>query len=82
MEKSGRRWAIVLRGALRGSNNFAGWHIAKAQAHAKTSFMDAPEQGLYNLNARMIELERFRRAKITAWLIRGARWLVACWVAC
>jgi len=42
-----------------GSSNFAGWHIAKAQAHAeKRNFMGlVSEQSLYNLNARMIELE-------------------------
>jgi aryl-alcohol dehydrogenase-like predicted oxidoreductase len=42
-----------------GSSNFAGWHIAKAQAKAeKRNFMGlVSEQSLYNLNARMIELE-------------------------
>ncbi len=42
-----------------GSSNFAGWHIAKAQAHAeKRNFMGlVSEQSLYNLNARMVELE-------------------------
>jgi aryl-alcohol dehydrogenase-like predicted oxidoreductase len=42
-----------------GSSNFAGWHIAKAQARAeKRNFMGlVSEQSLYNLNARMIELE-------------------------
>lgn len=42
-----------------GSSNFAGWHIAQAQAEAKTrSFLGlVSEQSLYNLNARMIELE-------------------------
>ena len=42
-----------------GSSNFAGWHIAKAQAEAaKRNFMGlVSEQSLYNLNARMIELE-------------------------
>ncbi len=42
-----------------GSSNFAGWHIAKAQAHAeKRNFVGlVSEQSLYNLNARMIELE-------------------------
>ena len=42
-----------------GSSNFAGWHIAKAQAQAeKRNFMGlVSEQSLYNLNARMIELE-------------------------
>jgi len=42
-----------------GSSNFAGWHIAKAQAHAeKRNFMGlVSEQSLYNLNARTVELE-------------------------
>jgi len=42
-----------------GSSNFAGWHIAKAQAAAeKRNFMGlVSEQSLYNLNDRMIELE-------------------------
>jgi len=42
-----------------GSSNFAGWHIAKAQGEAKArNFMGlVSEQSLYNLNARMIELE-------------------------
>jgi aryl-alcohol dehydrogenase-like predicted oxidoreductase len=42
-----------------GSSNFAGWHIAQAQADAaKRNFMGlVSEQSLYNLNARMIELE-------------------------
>lgn len=42
-----------------GSSNFAGWHIAKAQAKAKRrNFMGlVSEQSLYNLNARTIELE-------------------------
>ena len=42
-----------------GSSNFAGWHIAQAQAEArKRNFMGlVSEQSLYNLNARMIELE-------------------------
>ena len=42
-----------------GSSNFAGWHIAKAQAEAeKRNFMGlVSEQSLYNLNARMVELE-------------------------
>ncbi|MCB2180010.1 aldo/keto reductase [bacterium] len=42
-----------------GSSNFAGWHIAKAQSKAKRrNFMGlVSEQSLYNLNARMIELE-------------------------
>jgi len=42
-----------------GSSNFAGWHIAKAQAKAeKRNFMGlVSEQSLYNLNARMVELE-------------------------
>ncbi len=42
-----------------GSSNFAGWHIAEAQAEAaKRNFMGLiSEQSLYNLNARMIEME-------------------------
>ena len=42
-----------------GSSNFAGWHIAQAQAEARAhSFLGlVSEQSLYNLNARMIELE-------------------------
>ncbi len=42
-----------------GSSNFAGWHIAQAQAEAKERhFMGlVSEQSLYNLKDRMIELE-------------------------
>lgn len=42
-----------------GSSNFAGWHIARAQEAASARhFMGlVSEQSLYNLNARMIELE-------------------------
>ncbi|MEE9212016.1 MAG: aldo/keto reductase [Phycisphaeraceae bacterium] len=42
-----------------GSSNFAGWHIATAnQAAASRHFMGlVSEQSLYNLSARMIELE-------------------------
>ena len=42
-----------------GSSNFAGWHIAKAQAAAaRRNFMGlVAEQSLYNLTARMVELE-------------------------
>jgi aryl-alcohol dehydrogenase-like predicted oxidoreductase len=42
-----------------GSSNFAGWHIAEAQAEARQRhFMGlVSEQSLYNLNARMVELE-------------------------
>jgi aryl-alcohol dehydrogenase-like predicted oxidoreductase len=42
-----------------GSSNFAGWQIAQAQEEAKKrNFMGlVSEQSLYNLNARMIELE-------------------------
>ncbi len=42
-----------------GSSNFAGWHIAQAQSEAKARhYMGlVSEQSLYNLNARMIELE-------------------------
>jgi aryl-alcohol dehydrogenase-like predicted oxidoreductase len=42
-----------------GSSNFAGWHIAQAQAKAKRrNFLGlVSEQSLYNLSDRMIELE-------------------------
>jgi aryl-alcohol dehydrogenase-like predicted oxidoreductase len=42
-----------------GSSNFAGWHIAQANEAAKSRhFLGlVSEQSLYNLNARMIELE-------------------------
>lgn len=42
-----------------GSSNFAGWHIARANEIAKSRhFLGlVSEQSLYNLNARMIELE-------------------------
>ncbi len=42
-----------------GSSNFAGWHIARANEIARSrSFLGlASEQCLYNLNARMSELE-------------------------
>jgi aryl-alcohol dehydrogenase-like predicted oxidoreductase len=42
-----------------GSSNFAGWHIAAAnEAAAKRNMMGlVTEQSLYNLNARMVELE-------------------------
>jgi aryl-alcohol dehydrogenase-like predicted oxidoreductase len=42
-----------------GSSNFAGWHIVQAQCTAAARhFMGlVSEQSLYNLNARMIELE-------------------------
>ena len=42
-----------------GSSNFAGWHIAKAQAAAsRRNFMGlVSEQSKYSLNSRMIELE-------------------------
>jgi aryl-alcohol dehydrogenase-like predicted oxidoreductase len=42
-----------------GSSNFAGWHIAQAQeaARARPSFGLVSEQSLYNLAARMVELE-------------------------
>lgn len=42
-----------------GSSNFAGWHIARANEAAKSRrFMGlVSEQSLYNLTARMIELE-------------------------
>src|SRR5438094_3062392 len=42
-----------------GSSNFAGWHVAQAQAEARTRhFMGlVSEQCLYNLTARTVELE-------------------------
>lgn len=42
-----------------GSSNFGGWHIAQAQeaARKRNYFGLVSEQSLYNLNARMIELE-------------------------
>ena len=42
-----------------GSSNFAGWHITQAQEIARhRHFMGlVSEQSLYNLNARMVELE-------------------------
>ena len=42
-----------------GSSNFAGWHIVKANERAaRRNFLGlVSEQSLYNLNARMIELE-------------------------
>ena len=42
-----------------GSSNFSGWQIAQAQGEARPrNFMGlVSEQSLYNLNARMIELE-------------------------
>lgn len=42
-----------------GSSNYAGWHITRAQETAqKRNFMGlVSEQSLYNLNARMVELE-------------------------
>lgn len=42
-----------------GSSNFAGWHIAQANGAASARhFMGlVAEQSLYNLNARMVELE-------------------------
>ena len=42
-----------------GSSNFAGWHIAQANEAAKARHFRGlvSEQSLYNLNARMIELE-------------------------
>jgi aryl-alcohol dehydrogenase-like predicted oxidoreductase len=42
-----------------GSSNFAGWHIARAQETAKPRYFMGlvSEQSLYNLKARMVELE-------------------------
>lgn len=48
-----------------GSSNFAGWHIAKASEAAKSRhFLGlVSEQSLYNLSARMVELEVLPAAK-------------------
>jgi aryl-alcohol dehydrogenase-like predicted oxidoreductase len=40
-----------------GSSNFAGWHIAQAQAANRRSMGLVSEQSLYNLSARTVELE-------------------------
>src|SRR3954453_10148493 len=42
-----------------GSSNFAGWHIARAnEIAARRNFLGlVSEQSVYNLNARMVELE-------------------------
>jgi len=52
---------LVQQGKLlySGSSNFAGWHIAKAQEAARARHFVGlvSEQSLYNLAARMIELE-------------------------
>jgi aryl-alcohol dehydrogenase-like predicted oxidoreductase len=42
-----------------GSSNFAGWHIVKANEAARARHFTglSSEQSLYNLNARMVELE-------------------------
>ena len=55
MEQLGREGKVLYVG----SSNFAGWDIATAQCHASARhFMGlVSEQSLYNLNARMIELE-------------------------
>jgi aryl-alcohol dehydrogenase-like predicted oxidoreductase len=48
-----------------GSSNFAGWHIATAQAAAQRrgTFGLVSEQSLYNLTARAVELEVLPSAK-------------------
>jgi len=53
-----------------GSSNFAGWHIVKANERAaRRNFLGlVSEQSLYNLNARMVELEVLPSASS-----RGAR---------
>ena len=59
-----------------GSSNFAGWHIVKANERAaRRDFLGlVSEQSLYNLNARMVELEVLLRASTTASVsFRGAR---------
>jgi aryl-alcohol dehydrogenase-like predicted oxidoreductase len=55
MEQLVREGKIVYSG----SSNFAGWHIARANEIAKSRhFLGlVSEQSLYNLNARMVELE-------------------------
>ena len=67
-----------------GSSNFAGWHIAKAQAAAaERHFMGlVSEQSIYNLLVRDIELEvlpaaaglRRRRDPVVAVAGRPPRW--------
>ncbi|WP_213523412.1 aldo/keto reductase [Paenibacillus sp. J31TS4] len=53
--------AVVANGSVGyiGSSNFAGWHLAQAQAEAKSRrFLGlVSEQHLYNLSARLPELE-------------------------
>ena len=51
-----------------GSSNFAGWHIAKAQAvAAQRQFLGlVSEQSIYNLLARKVELEVLRPPSTTA----------------
>jgi aryl-alcohol dehydrogenase-like predicted oxidoreductase len=55
MEQLQREGKIIYNG----SSNFAGWHIAKANeaARARNYLGLIAEQSLYNLTARMIELE-------------------------
>jgi aryl-alcohol dehydrogenase-like predicted oxidoreductase len=52
---------LVLEGKVIyvGSSNFAGWHIAQAQGEARARHFVGlvSEQSLYNLTARMVELE-------------------------
>ena len=67
-----------------GSSNFAGWHIAQANGIAASRhFMGlVSEQSLYNLNARMIELEVIPACRAYGLgLIPGARWAAGCWAA-
>jgi len=52
-----------------GSSNFAGWHIAKAQAAAaRRNFMGlVSEQSHYNLLTRQVELEVLPSAEDHGW---------------
>ena len=64
-----------------GSCNFAGWHIAKAQAAArKRNFVGLVcEQSIYNLIERSVELEVLPAARLTASAsFRGRRCTAAC----
>jgi aryl-alcohol dehydrogenase-like predicted oxidoreductase len=64
-----------------GSSNFAGWQIAQASetARARHFLGLVAEQSLYNLNARMVELEVLPAARRTAWACsRGARSQAGC----
>ena len=69
-----------------GSSNFAGWHIAQAQARGRGAQLHGP-----GLRAEPLQPERAhdraggrsRPAATSAWASsRGARWAAACWAAC